>query len=497
MKKDTSKKHNHKDSAPIKSAAPMNKDASKKHADKDSAPTKIAEPITVDRRSRTDRKDEGKAMRLAVPLASHAQWQAPANRRDPIDILIESGVDRVQELLPIRYGRMMQSPFAFYRGAAAIMAADLATLPSTGIRVQACGDCHLVNFGSFATPERRQIFAINDFDETLPAPWEWDIKRLAASFVVAGRSNSFTAAESREAAQACARSYRERMREFAKMAVLDVWYASIDMEALLETIEDETARLRVKKRFVKARERDVLDEDFPELVTFEGGKHRIRDNPPLIYHFQGEEAALMEARVREAFERYRATLGEDKRLLLDRYEFKDIAAKVVGVGSVGTRCSIMLMMGGADDPLFLQVKEARASVLEPYAGQSIYQNHGQRVVMGQRLMLSASDIFLGWTETEKGNFYIRQMRDMKLKPLVELFNPSTMNQYAELCGWALAGAHARSGDAAKIAGYLGKKEDFDEALADFAEAYADQNELDYKALVQAVQKGRLEVYLER
>ena len=477
MKKDTPKKHDHKD--------------------KKSAPIKIAEPLTVDRRSRTDRKDEGKAMRLAVPLASHAQWQAPANRRDPVDTLIESGVGRVPELLPIRYGRMMQSPFAFYRGAAAIMAADLAGLPSTGIRVQACGDCHLVNFGSFATPERRQVVGINDFDETLPAPWEWDVKRLAASFVVAGRNNGFTAEEARASAQACARSYREHMREFAKMGVLDVWYYSIDMEAWLEQIEDETAKARSKKRFAKARDRNVLDEDFPELVTFEDGVHRIRDNPPLIFHLQGEDEAMLEARVREAFERYRATLAEDKRLLLDRYEFKDIAMKVVGVGSVGTRCSIILMMGGADDPLFLQVKEARASVLEPYAGQSIYPNHGQRVAMGQRLMQSSSDIFLGWTETVKGHFYIRQMRDMKVKPLVELFGPAVMNQYAEMAAWALASAHARSGDAAKIAGYLGKKEDFDEALADFSESYADQNELDYKALVQAVQKGRLEVYLER
>jgi uncharacterized protein (DUF2252 family) len=476
----------------------MKKDTSKKHTHKDSDPIKIAEPVTVDRRSRTDRKDEGKAMRLPVPLASHAEWHAPANRRDPIDLLIESSIGRVPELLPIRYGRMMQSPFAFYRGAAAIMAADLAGLPSTGIRVQACGDCHLVNFGSFATPERQQIFAINDFDETLPAPWEWDIKRLAASFVVAGRSNSFSAGEAREAAQTCARSYREHMREFAKMGVLDVWYFYIDMEAALDHIEDETARERGRKRMDKARDRNVLDEDFPELVTFEGGKHRIRDNPPLIYHLQDEEEAVVEARVREAFERYRATLAEDRRLLLDRYEFKDIAMKVVGVGSVGTRCSIMLLMGGADEPLFLQVKEARASVLEPYAGQSTYQNNGQRVVMGQRLMLAASDIFLGWVEGKDGNhYYIRQMRDMKMKALVELFTPSVMNQYAELCGWALAAAHARSGDAAKIAGSLGKKEDFDEALADFSEVYADQNELDHKALVQAVQKGRLEVYLER
>ncbi|MFI3198607.1 MAG: DUF2252 domain-containing protein [Methylococcaceae bacterium] len=476
----------------------MKKNAPKKHADKDSSPIKLAEPITVDRRSRADRKDEGKALRLAAPLASHAQWHAPTHRRDPIDLLIESGAGRVPELLPIRYGRMMQSPFTFYRGAAAIMAADLAGLPSTGIRVQACGDCHLLNFGSFATPERRQVFAINDFDETLPAPWEWDVKRLAASFVVAARSNSYSADEAREAAQTCARSYRERMREFSKMGVLDVWYLSIDLEAAIEEIDDEIAKERGKKRMAKARDRDVMDEDFPEMVTFEGGVHRIRDNPPLIFHTQGEEEAVLEARVREAFEAYRATLPEDRRLLLDRYEYKDLAMKVVGVGSVGTRCAIMLMMGGADDVLFLQVKEARASVLEPYAGQSTYTNHGQRVVMGQRLMLSASDIFLGWTESNIGkHFYIRQLRDMKLKPLVELYTPAVMNQYAELCGWALAQAHARSGDAAKIAGYLGKKEDFDIAITDFSERYADQNELDYKALVQAVQQGRLEVYLER
>lgn len=476
----------------------MKKNHTKKHTEKDNAPIKTAEPISIDRRSRSDRKDEGKAMRLAVPLDSHTGWQAPAHRRDPIEQLIESSVGRIPELLPIRYGRMMQSPFAFYRGAAAIMAADLAELPTTGIRVQACGDCHLLNFGTFGTPERRLIFAINDFDETLPAPWEFDIKRLAASFVVAGQHNGFRPNEARDAAQACVRSYRERMREFAKMRALDLWYFSIDAEELVETVEDDIALQRGRKRIEKARNRDVLDEDFPELVTFEGGKHRIRDNPPLIYHLQSDEEAVIKARVCDAFEGYRATLAEDKRLLLDRYELKDFAMKVVGVGSVGTRCSIMLLMGGADDPLFLQVKEARASVLEPYVGQSRYPNHGQRVAMGQRLMQSATDIFLGWAESDIGNhFYIRQLRDMKIKPQVELFGPDLMNQYAEACGWALARAHARSGDAAKIAGYLGKKEDFDEAVADFAEHYADQNEKDYHALVQAVREGRLEAYLER
>jgi uncharacterized protein (DUF2252 family) len=471
------------------------KESTKKHKHSDDADN-VAH-ITVDKRSRTDRKAEGKAIRLAVPLASHATWQAPVHRRNPIELLIESGVGRVPELLPIRYGRMLQSPFTFYRGAAAIMTADLAGLPKTGIKVQACGDCHLVNFGSFATPERRQIFAINDFDETLPAPWEWDVKRLITSFIVAGRNNGFTSDESREAALACVRSYREQMREFSKMQALEVWYFSIDMDTVLETIEDDFAKERVKKRFAKARNRDVMDEDFPSMVTFENGEHRIRDNPPLIYHLQTEETAVVNARVRETFNRYRDTLADDRRILLDRYEFKDIAMKVVGVGSVGTRCSIALLMGGAEEPLFLQVKEARTSVLEPYAGRSAYSNNGERVVMGQRLMLSASDIFLGWVEGKEGNhFYIRQLRDMKLKPLIELFTPSVMNQYADLCGWALAHAHARSGDAAKIAGYLGKKEDFDEALADFAEAYADQNEQDYKALQRAVQEGRLEVYIE-
>lgn len=466
------------------------------HAHTDSAETR--KPALVDRRSRADRKADGKAMRLAVPLESHAVWRAAKQRRDPVEQLIQSGVDRVPELLPIRYGRMMQSPFAFYRGSAAIMAADLAGLPSTGIMVQACGDCHLLNFGGFGTPERQLIFAINDFDETLPATWEWDIKRLAASFVIAGRHNGFTSREAREAAQASVRSYRLNMREFAKMRALDLWYFKIDANKMIEQIADDNARQRAKKRAAKARDRDVLDEDFPEMVTFEGGAHRIRDNPPLIYHLQAEEeSAVVEARVRDAFEIYRASLSEDRRLLLDRYELKDMATKVVGIGSVGNRCSIMLMMGGAEDPLFLQVKQARASVLEPYAGKSIYSNHGQRVVMGQRLMLSATDIFLGWSETDVGNhFYIRQMRDMKIKPLVELFGPDLMLQYGECCGQALANAHARSGDAAKIAGYLGKREDFDVALADFADAYADQNEQDHRALVRAVRDGRIEAYFE-
>lgn len=469
----------------------------KKHVHKDNASLENAEPITVDQRSRADRKSEGKAMRLAVPLDSHARWHAPAHRRDPIDLLIESSAGRVPELLPIRYGRMLQSPFTFYRGAAVIMAADLAGLPTTGIRVQACGDAHLGNFRGQGTPERRLIFVINDLDETLPAPWEWDVKRLSASIVVAGRINGYTQDEIRSSVTACVRSYRERMREFSKMSALDVWYFSIDAEKVLEHFEDGSVKRRVEKRIDKARNRDVLGDDFPEMVTFENGVHRIRDNPPLIYHDQQDGVSEVEAHVHEAFARYRATLPEDRRLILDRYGLKDIARKVVGVGSVGTRCGIALMMGGAEDPLFLQFKEARASVLEPYAGKSVYANHGQRVVMGKRLIQPVSDIFLGWVEDELGyHFYVRQLRDMKIKVQVEMFKPETMAVFAELCGWSLAASHARSGDAAKIAGYLGKKEDFDEALADFSESYADQNELDHQALVQAVREGRLDVYLE-
>jgi uncharacterized protein (DUF2252 family) len=469
----------------------------KKKSDKHNADVDNVALITVDRRSRADRKAEGKAMRLAVPLDSHAAWQAPPNRRDSIDLLIESSAGRVTELLPIRYGRMLQSPFTFYRGSAALMAYDLAGLPSTGIRVQACGDAHLGNFRGVGTPERRLIFAINDLDETLPAPWEWDVKRLCASIVVAGRINGYTQEEIRKSVTNCVRSYRERMREFSKMRAIDVWYFNIDSEEFLSHLGDSIAKRRVEKRIDKARDHDVLDGDFPEMVTFENGAHRIRDNPPLIYHDSSEAASILEERMKTAFQDYRKTLSDDRRVILDRYELKDYARKVVGVGSVGTRCGIMLMMGGAEDPLFLQFKEARASVLEPYAGKSAYANHGQRVVMGQRLIQPVSDIFLGWVEGELGyHFYVRQLRDMKIKPQVEIFEPSTMKTFAQLCGWSLAASHARSGDSAKIAGYLGKKEDFDEAIADFSESYADQNEQDHQALVQAVREGRLEVHIE-
>ena len=455
-------------------------------------------PIVVRQRSRKQLYEEGKALRDSCPRASHADWKPPADRVDPIEILETSNKGRLPDLIPVRYGQMIPSPFVFYRGAAAIMAADLAHTPATGIRVQCCGDAHLMNFGVFATPERREIFDINDFDETLPAPWEWDIKRLATSFLIASRSNGFSEAEAHKTALGCVRSYRERMIEFGQMRTLDVLYARLDLrDTILGSIKDDEAQKRLKHRVQKAETSDVLESDFPKLVTLEKGEPTIRDNPPLIYHLREQAGPEFEAKVADAFARYRESLPEERRVLVDRYQIKDFAIKVVGVGSVGTFCAVMLMMADVDDPLFLQVKEAGSSVLEPYAGKSVYENHGQRVVTGLRLMQSASDLFLGWTKGREGrHFYVRQLHDMKIKMLVELFTPKVMLQYAEYCGWALARAHARSGHPALIAGYMGKGDEFDEALANFAISYTQQNERDFEALVQAVRKGRIEVYTE-
>jgi uncharacterized protein (DUF2252 family) len=447
--------------------------------------------------SREQQRAEGKTIRNSCPRVSHAVWKPPTDRSDPIEILEASNKGRLPELIPVRYGRMIPSPFVFFRGAAAIMAADLAHTPSTGIRVQVCGDAHLMNFGWFATPERRVIFDINDFDETLPAPWEWDIKRLATSFLIASRSNGFSESAARKTALCCVRSYRERMAEFAQMRTLEVWYARLGLETILPSIKDQEAQKRLQGRVQKAEASDVLEVDFPKLVSVENGEPKIRDNPPLIYHVREKDGLEFEARVADAFGRYRESLPDERRVLLDRYQRKDLAIKVVGVGSVGTFCAVMLMMADVDDPLFLQVKEAGPSVLEPYAGKSTYANHGQRVVTGLRLMQSASDLFLGWTEGREGrHFYVRQLHDMKIKMLVELFTPSVMVQYAEYCGWVLARAHARAGQPSLIAGYLGKGDQFDEAVADFAIVYAQQNERDYKALVRAARQGRIEVYSE-
>jgi uncharacterized protein (DUF2252 family) len=388
---------------------------------------------------------------------------------------------------------MLQSPFAFYRGTALNMAADLAGTPVTGLRVQACGDCHLLNFGMFATPERREIFDINDLDETLPAPWEWDVKRLATSFVLASRNNGLDKGSAADSVLACVRSYRRRMAEFSQMRVLDVWYSSLDVDKLMPQISDEQIRRRIEKQLAAARHQNVAEHDFPRLAEVVRRMPVIKDNPPLIYHGRERHHTELFAHVKEAFARYRQSLEDDRRVLLDRFEVRDTAIKVVGIGSVGTRCGIVLLVAGTQDPLFLQVKEARASVLEPYAGKSVYPNHGQRVVNGCRLMQSASDLFLGWTVGLQGShYYIRQLRDMKIKMLVETFNRTDMLQYAKLCGWALARAHARSGEPAAISGYLGKSDKFDKAIAKFATAYADQTERDHKLLKKAVREGKLE-----
>ena len=460
-------------------------------------PASPDQPVSASRPSRSELHAAGKSLRDKCPRDSHAIWKAPRSRPDPLRLLEASNKGRLQELIPIRYGRMVHTPFTFYRGAALNMAADLAGTPASGLRVQACGDAHLMNFGAFATPERRVIFDINDLDETLPAPWEWDVKRLAASVVVACRNNGIGESNARDAVTSCVRSYRERMADYSAMSVLDVWYSHIDLDDLIATITDRKARERERKRFAEARARTVLEHDFPKLVQLTGQGPTIKDNPPLIFHPQDESREHMLARARVAFAEYRDSIQEDRRRLLDRFELEDVAVKVVGVGSVGTMCMVMLLMASEQDPLFLQVKQARESVLEPYAGKSIYANHGQRVVNGCRVMQSASDIFLGWTEGKLDrHFYVRQLRDMKFAMMVELFGPTAMTEYAEVCAWALARAHARSGSPAQISGYLGKSDTFEKAVARFSFAYADQNERDHEVLRKAVRSGRVDAVIE-
>jgi len=460
--------------------------------------TRKGEPVPALPPGRQERYAAGKALRQRVPRQKHGEWRPPRNRRDPVELVIESSQGRIPELVPIRYGRMMVSPFTFYRGTANIMAADLASTPVTGLHAQLCGDAHLLNFGGFATPERRLILDINDFDETLPGPWEWDVKRLAASFVFAARSNGFSAADQREAALTCVRSYREHMAEYAGMPVLEVWYARLQLSDTMAATHDKATRGRLKKRIKKAEARTVAEHDFPNMVEARGGRFVIKDAPPLIYHHPHINLAASRENIQGALARYRESLPDDRKALLDRYQLMDVALKVVGVGSVGTLCAVALMMAAGDDPLFLQIKEAGPSVLEACLGKSTYANHGQRVVVGQRLMQAASDLFLGWTHGQAGrHFYIRQLRDMKIKALVEVFNPATMFDYAMLCGWTLARAHARSGDPAMIAGYMGKSDVFDKAVTTFSEVYADQAEQDHAAFKDAIRKGRIEVQAER
>lgn len=414
-----------------------------------------------------------------------------------MDVVSASDTDRLPELVPIRYGRMLQSPFAFYRGAASVMAVDLDTTPASGPRVQACGDCHLLNFGGFGTPERNIVFDINDFDETLPAPWEWDVKRLAASMVLAGRANSIGDAAARDAAVATVRSYRKRLTQLAEMHPLDVWYMKLDADEYIDMVPDPDRRAAIRRRVDRAFEDDAHDADFPKLAGMVGGHVHIKDTPPLIYHPEEARPADFIPTLEGILATYRNTLADDRRTLFDRYHLVDAAIKVVGVGSVGRRCWIALMMSASNDPLFLQVKEANPSVLEPFAGASVYPHHGQRVVMGQRLMQPTSDIFLGWLTGPTGrHFYVRQLRDAKLKPLVETFDAEMLTIYGRICGRVLARSHAKSGDAATISGYLGSKDAFDEAVGNFAVAYADQSERDYAALKAAARAGRIPVLQE-
>jgi uncharacterized protein (DUF2252 family) len=450
-----------------------------------------------------DRAARGKAARAEVPRSSHAEWEPAQGRRDAVDVLDDQARTRVPELIPIRYGRMLVSPFTFYRGAAAVMAADLAGAPRTGLEVQLCGDAHLSNFGMFAAPDRRLTFGVNDFDESLPGPFEWDVKRLAASFAVAGRDRGFGAKQRAAVSAALGRSYREAMREFAQMRALDLWYARRDVEDLSRQFAAQASASQLKRfdrNVAKARAKDSM-RAFDRLTHVVDGEPRIVSDPPLIVPIEElvspQQLAVLDEAIHTVIRSYRRTLTGDRRRLLERFRYVHAARKVVGVGSVGTRAWIALMLGDdKGDPLFLQLKEAEDSVLEPYLGKSEYANHGQRVVEGQRLMQSASDIMLGWFRTQgidgvQRDFYIRQLWDGKGSAIVEAMNPSSMSAYARVCGWTLARAHARSGDAAAIASYLGSGSSFDRAMAVFAETYADQNEADYAALRHAVDSGRI------
>jgi uncharacterized protein (DUF2252 family) len=445
-----------------------------------STPVPFAPPLPTP----TERLAAGKAHRKQTPRPAHAVWQPPANRPDPVALLEQSSKPRLQNLVPIRYGRMMASPFAFYRGSPIVMAHDLAGTPVSGIQTQCCGDAHLMNFGVYASPERNLLFDLNDFDETLPGPWEWDIKRLATSFVVAGRSHGIRHHDCDEAAAACARSYHQRIREDSQMGLLDLWYSRVDAEAALKVFRRGAPDLK------KARKRNSL-QALSKLATSYGGRLRIVDDPPLVSHLEDRGLSDFLGRI---FKGYYLSLQDDRRALLERYRLVDFALKVVGVGSVGTRCYILLLDSShAEDPLFLQIKEAQASVLEPLVGASKFNNHGRRVVSGQRLMQSASDIFLGWSSEGGHDCYVRQLRDMKATADLEQMTGAELIEYAELCGWVLARAHARAGDAALIAGYLGKSEVFEVAIGVFAEAYAEQTERDYDTFQLAVKAGRLPV----
>jgi uncharacterized protein (DUF2252 family) len=467
-----------------------------------SARAAMADPL-----SRADRAAQGKDARAVASLESHAEFQ-PAGSRDPVGLLLGQGESRVPELVPVRHGRMLVSPFTFYRGAALPMAADLAGTPASGLRVQLCGDAHLANFGAFASPERRLVFDVNDFDETLPGPFEWDVKRLAASFAVAGRDNGFPVKARRKIVLAAAESYRTAMRGFAEQPLLDVWYAHLDIEEAIGQFRSQMKAKRLKaaeKLLAKAHTKDSM-KALSKLTTMVDGRWRIISTPPTIVPveevFAEVQADAIYQQIRTVLGKYRRSLQSDRRHLLEQFTLVQMARKVVGVGSVGTRAWVLLMEAGdGNEPLFLQAKEAQPSVLAAYCGRSQYTNQGERVVAGQHLMQAQSDIFLGWTHTPgpdqvDRDFYIRQLKDWKWSAPIEAMIPSGMAVYAGLCGWTLARAHARSGDRVALAAYLGSSGTFDEAIAGFAETYADQNEHDYAALQAAVKDGKAEAATE-
>ena len=448
--------------------------------------------------TRAERYAAGKALRNEAPRSSHAEWAPDPQRPDPISMLEEANKTRLQHLVPIRFGRMSMSAFTFYRGTADIMAYDLRD-PVSGIQAQLCGDAHISNFGVYASPERRQVFDVNDFDETL-AGWEWDVKRMAASVVLAGRQKGYTTQESRQAALRCVQRYRESMQQFALMNHLDVWYSHIDVETILAMFRGMQGSKRLEKRVeegsAKASKRTRI-ETFPKLAEVVNGQYLIKDEPPLIYHYDPLDTSkdnLDTGQWRAMVRGFLESLSEERRVIVMQYRAVDIAQKVVGVGSVGTRCLIVLCLWGAegDDPLFMQIKEAGPSVLEQYLGASPHANHGERVVEGQRMMQAASDILLAWSTFNGRDYYARQLRDMKLSAEIETLVPVGFTAYVELCATALARAHARTSDPAKISGYLGNRDVFDQAIATFAETYADQAERDHAALLAAIKEGRVQ-----
>ena len=482
-------------------------------AEADSSTTETAKLVPVEHPSVEERRAHGKELRKRMPLATHGKWKPAADRPDPVELLAQQDERREPDLVPVRHGRMLVSPFTFYRGAARIMAADLKDTPRAGLTVQLCGDAHLSNFGVFASPERALLFDVNDFDETLPGPFEYDVRRMAASFTIAGRNNGFGKAVTRAATLASVGAYRAAMAEFAQERVMEIWYARLseaDIGAAIKSLQrtEKGKAKKAVKRDEKAAAHDAAKAEthdslqaLSKLGELVDGRYRIVSQPPIVVPIREWQGAYsispdeLQRAIHDMFRAYRSTLQPDRRHLLENFEIIDIARKVVGVGSVGTRCFIVLLQGRDEgDPLFLQVKEATASVLEDHLPKSRYRQPGQRVVDGQRLMQAASDIYLGWTKGAQENryYYFRQLRDMKGSADVETMAPIALSFYAKQCGWTLARAHARSGDAIAIAAYLGKSDAFEQAIADFSERYADQNERDYKAFSDAVHDGRLQ-----